>query len=98
MNNNFSLQLDEYQHGKCFLITKDNFNAFDLGQNKIIETLDFKKLLASYNNNNNKNINSGISSKTDLSEKSTPNPIKICSDVSKIDPNQVTSNFKLSSN
>ncbi len=85
------MQLDDSNDGKCFLITKDNFNVFDIAANKTLETLNFKKLLASFYNKNNYQVNSG-SAKTagiDFSDKKTSNPIKICSDVSKIDQNQV---------
>ena len=86
------MQLEENHDGKCFIITKDDFNVFDLAHNKLVETLNFNKLLASLNNNE---VNSSSPNKIDFNDKSTSNPIKICSDVSKIDPNQVISNFPL---
>ncbi len=85
----FSLQLDESNDGKCFLITKDNLNVFDIAANKTFETLNFKKLLASFYNNNQVNSGSAKTAGIDFSDKKTSNPIKICSDVSKIDQNQV---------
>jgi len=79
------LQLDEIHSNRCFLITRDNFNFFDLAENKTVETLNFNKLLVSYNSQ----VNSA-SNKTEYNKLSASIPIKICSDVSKIDPNQVT--------
>lgn len=74
------MQIDQNYQNKCFIITKDNFNLFDLEENKIIETLNFNKLIDLYQKQANySNFNNKIYS----------NPVKICSDISKIDPNQV---------
>lgn len=78
---NNSVKRDENSDNKCYIINKDNFNIFDLNQNKIVHSLCYKKML------NNEMMNS-IQNNLDLNELNS-NPIKICSDFSNIDSNQV---------
>ena len=70
------MKIPEKNDELIYLIGKDEFSLFDVSRNKLVENFNYKSSL-----NTEKNLN--------LFEESNSQPMKICSDISKIDSNQV---------
>jgi hypothetical protein len=75
-----SVKIPEKNEELIYLIGKNEFSLFDISRNKIIENLNYSEINKSFNEvkkEANKNNNQ---------------PMKISSDISKIDSNQVRKN------